>query len=664
MKRPPNDSVLALYSAMLKDIAEMRPALQLEVGRDLERLSRLYENHGESFFTRVLPMLGKHFDSCLAEGTYARSGLLSSKPVNAREAIPRLFRGMLMLVFEKAGPILESPDVDIIRCLRQLYYAVKKLEGDLPDDALFRAYNQFYQDDRNLPAPSGGWKTGFWRAMDVRGAFTVHPLPLVDGVSIDTTDKWLSVDRGLLATVQQVADMVSSSLGEFIPSEWKFRHGPGAVSEPYKNSKFEFGSWTDRLSAVFDEGEFRFHNLSAADHLTGGSWSGDLLAPEPKCKLIAVPKDQRGPRLIASEPISHQFCQQAIRDFLKSRIPSSLVSHSVSITDQVLSQKAALQASLGGEFVTADLSSASDRLSCFVVEAVFRKNLSLLNAVAACRTSEIIQNLDKKQPSSYEMRKYAPMGNATVFPLQSIVYAVYGIAATLWSRGYTGPRILPYGQINGSLKTSDIRRAARSVRIFGDDIIVAAEAWPAMQSLLEATWFKVNLSKTFISGKFRESCGMDAYDGADVTPAYVRSRFDSERPTTLASVVESSNNLYMKGWWNTSRHLLSTLPPEILKGIPVVHPRSGAFGLKNLAGLVVPKISRWNDATHQVEYLVMMVKTKVTKTIPEGIHHLYQWFTDNPGPDNPFRAGEDGGQVKRLTKAWVPVQYLYGTTQD
>jgi hypothetical protein len=644
MKRPLID-VLALYRAMSQDITRERPELTLDLVRDLERLSHLYKDHGMRFFTVTLPALGKHLDKCLSESTYTRSGLLGSRPVSKCEVVPRLFRGLLLRVFDKSGAMHGVPDKDSIRYLRQLYYAVKKYEGDLDDGTIYESYRQFYQDESELPIPSGNWEAGFWSTGSVGDSFRDPPLPITNGVSDDTYQQWRAERPELLDTLQRVADMVSSSLGEFIPSGWRVRHGPGAVSEPYRNSKYEFGSWTERLSRVFDRDEFRFPNLSFAGR-PGEAGSRDL-CPEPTCKLIAVPKDMRGPRLIASEPISHQFCQQAIRSFLKDRLQSSPVRFSISITDQELSRNAVLRASHDGSMISADLKSASDRLSCYVVERMFRRNTSLLRALAATRTSVLAQNpkkLDKKQPLLLRLRKYAPMGNSTVFPLQSIVYTIIGVTALISDVLHIEPT---------KIRRRHIERASTMVRIFGDDILIASEAWPTMDRLLRLLWFRVNDSKTHTHGKFRESCGMDAYDGVDVTPAYVLRSFDTERPTTVESVVATSNNFYMKGWLNTSAWLRWTIPEHLREEIAWVHPDSGTFGWWSAGSSCLPRKTRWNRDLHVTEYCILRVETRVRRLSPEGEHRLYQWFIDNPGPEHLFSPGEVGALVKRFTRAWV-----------
>jgi hypothetical protein len=69
--------------------------------------------------------------------------------------------------------------------------------------------------------------------------------------------------------------------------------------------------------------------------------------------------------------------------------------------------------------------------------------------------------------------------------------------------------------------------------------------------------FKVNTHKSFWKGNFRESCGMDAYSGIDVTPTYMRRLLPVDRTDShgVASTVALANQFYLKGMWRTAKFL-------------------------------------------------------------------------------------------------------------
>jgi len=169
---------------------------------------------------------------------------------------------------------------------------------------------------------------------------------------------------------------------------------------------------------------------------------------------------------------------------------------------------------------------------------------------------------------------------------------------------------------------------AKQVRVFGDDIIVPNDVYPVLTSLLAECQLKVNTSKSFHSGKFRESCGMDAYDGEDVTPAYFRQLL-SPAPTSLESIVECSNNFHKKGMWYTADFIQKTVPYQILRRILVKTMDSGAFGLASYCGQSIAHLEqRWNRDLHQDEVKVFQVLPSTKRRRGLGHGSLLQYFSE------------------------------------
>jgi hypothetical protein len=80
------------------------------------------------------------------------------------------------------------------------------------------------------------------------------------------------------------------------------------------------------------------------------------------------------------------------------------------------------------------LKSASDRISCWVIERLFRRSPSLLSALYATRTRWITQSLDKKSPEACRLRKFSTMGSAVTFPVQTILFSVLAVSSVLYTR--------------------------------------------------------------------------------------------------------------------------------------------------------------------------------------------------------------------------------------
>jgi hypothetical protein len=197
--------------------------------------------------------------------------------------------------------------------------------------------------------------------------------------------------------------------------------------------------------------------------------------------LIGVPKDFKGPRLIASEPIASQYIQQGIMNVIRENVKRSSLRHSLDFRSQEPSRKLALDASLTREFSTIDLSSASDRLSCAVVECIWRMKYSFLEALNAARTPDIIYPDGKV----VQLKKFAAQGAAFTFPLQSVVYA-----------------LICMGVIYARTGESRLSCLAKQVRVFGDDMIVPSDHYSAICSILEVLQLKVNTKKSFNQGFF------------------------------------------------------------------------------------------------------------------------------------------------------------------
>ncbi|UJQ85898.1 MAG: putative replicase protein [Leviviridae sp.] len=643
--------VSGLYCAMLKDIAVRHPELRVDSERDCKRLLSLIESRGIHFVLVDLPTYGKHFDQCLASGHLTKSGVAGFRSYRYRGPIPRLFKGLFLRVFDDFGTLLSDPDVSSIRFLRQLFAAAKKLLIDCPDSSTWEQVNEFFKIDREVRSPTLNWDG------DDLGPHDTSDLHFGDHVSCESDSLSLfdqgepptSIGRDFLDTVQSVADAVTAELGRFNPAEWKFRHGPGAVSDLKRDKyKYLFPNWPDKLEKVFPLADFAFANWSNwVDFVTQESdrFPSLFSLNEPPSRLIAVPKTYSGPRLIASEPVAHQWCQQSIRDFLVRRVEETSLGRCISFRDQRPNQDFALRASDTQSHSTIDLSSASDRISCWAVERLFRRSPSLVSALHAVRTRWIEQDIDKNSPRFHKLRKFTTMGSAVTFPVQSILFAVVSISAVLYRE-----------QLRPTY--DNIRHAARRVRVFGDDIIVPLHVHDDVVELLTYLQLKVNPSKTFSTGRFRESCGVDAFGGYDVTKVSIRHVPSVSSPASVLSAVDTHNLFYQKGWYNVCQFIKETVDRMKRYRFNLVGSDSGAIGWAcDFFEYTDVFERRWNQSLHRLEVRVTMPQGRVSRTSVDSSTMLLQYFTEVFEP--PKRSEERLGVTAlrsplRLRDAWVP----------
>jgi len=244
-----------------------------------------------------------------------------------------------------------------------------------------------------------------------------------------------------------------------------------------------------------------------------------------ECRLVAVPKDSRGPRLICVHPAEAVWIQQGCRKVLESCIehPRSPVHGKINFSDQGVNGRLALQSSSDREFTTLDLKEASDRISCHLVRYLFG---SYAYDYISCSRASHVKLLDERV---IELRKWAPMGNALTFPVQSLVFQ-----SLVWS----GIRCR-YG-----IDCSDIY-------VFGDDIIFPTKYYDGALNALIRAGLIPNVGKTFRHGFFRESCGVDAYRGIDVTPRRLR-KVDASSVSGAMSMCALAKSLGRSGYRRAS----------------------------------------------------------------------------------------------------------------
>jgi hypothetical protein len=419
---------------------------------------------------------------------------------------------------------------------------------------------------------------------------------------------------------------------ELDPWSIKPRHGPGAVADLKSGEdKYSFPVWPDKLGQIFpcewfthptgdlrissDPSDYPFRDPGLLSFWQGVS------------KLCAVPKTYKGPRLITIEPTAMQYIQQGVMHWMRDHL-SSILRQSISFNDQQPSRDMALLASSRLGLATVDLSEASDRLSCWTVERCFH-NASFLQALSACRSSNVSVDTAKFGPTVpsmvYGLRKFAGMGSAVTFPVQSIVYTVCAHVAVLAEKG----------RDPSTVRRRCLARQAERIRVFGDDIILPASALPYLYATLAHLQLKVNMGKTHWTGYFRESCGMDAYKGYEVTPFYLRhAHEDLRRGTALAQHVAVANNAYRKGLWHLCEHLRDRIPHDHRGRIPHSSEDLGVVTHSTFLDRTIAAGRRRNRfQTWSVPGIQVLEREE--RRVRESITDLLQYFLESSGFKDP-----------------------------
>lgn len=585
-----------------------------------KNVSKIVISRGLTFLLSDLPKIGKDYDSALSSGVF---------PIEKYESGIKgvTFRYLLSDTFDLTTGELHTCDPNVVFFTRQLLYLFKDLEIDCPVENIHKTVQKFIDVERELREPSGSWHSDVlsqkrFRFMD-------------DPVLVDSHPR----SRKLWGIV----DLVFSRL---IPTKeidvltLRPKHGPGAVADMKSGGdKYSFPHWPSKLDATFPWCAFAQHREDF--HITEEVTS-TLSVEEPPAQLIAVPKSFDAPRLIASEPIAHQFLQQALMSWMRTNLHPSL-RISIDFLSQEPSREAALAASKNGHLATVDLSSASDRLSCWTVERAFGSNLSILRALHAVRTRRIVDATNTHPELNLLMKKFAAQGSAVTFPVQTIVYTGLCIAAYLFCE-------------NLSPTARNINRAARKVRVYGDDIILPRICVPILTLMLDSLQLKVNAQKTHTDGAFRESCGMDAWRGYDVTPCYLHTIEWDTSPQSQVSYLDVSNNAFRKGLWQLAELLDEGVPLVIAKR--TLTTRADGDGFRRFT--FVPgyrTTGRVRMCQHLHKDMVKLITVSPLLSVKQrgSWQDFYQFLIERPQPHTKWSSGYLTKKRLLLKSRWVAV---------
>jgi hypothetical protein len=298
--------------------------------------------------------------------------------------------------------------------------------------------------------------------------------------------------------------------------------------------------------------------------------------------------------LISIEPSYNQFVQQALQSSLKALLARD--GFASNYEDQTHNQRMALQGSNHGRVATIDLSEASDRVSLALVEELFGFNPGFIRYLKLSRSS-FVQLPDGELVL---LNKFASMGSALTFPIESMVFHTLAVTALCQHSGSQAR--------SSSVEHWKLR--SETLSVYGDDIIISTDVAPKLIELLESLGMRVNHSKSFLSGSFRESCGVYAFDGREVTPSYQRAALPQSMANSNELVKASAlrNQLFEKFGEIRAVRFLDSLIGSLVK-YPSV-PR-GMDAIGRWSDFPDYSNSRWNRHLQRLEWRVpTLIETK------------------------------------------------------
>lgn len=414
----------------------------------------------------------------------------------------------------------------------------------------------------------------------------------------------------------------------FDPKNILPRHGPGAVATGERLwDKWSFKRLYNQIHQYYPYFDYFMCNGTTAV-LDSIHWYKGLERLETGiAKFVLVEKDSRGPRGISMEPLEYQYVQQGLSREVVFRLEHHpLTKGHVNFSDQMVNRSLALESSRTKEYCTMDLKDASDRVSLQLVEKLFRHSPELLRALKATRTSAT----ELPNGEIVEMKKFAPMGSALCFPVEATCFFALCVAAIA--------RRARMRQVE----------AAQLVYVYGDDIIVPVEYMNVCADTLERFGLRVNRSKSFANSHFRESCGMDAFYGVQVTPTRVKKLLAQEPTgTSYAAYVQTINAFRKSGYWIAAswvQQFVEKLYGQIPHGVantsfPCIIEESARSA--EYANRCKGFKMRWNRELFHVEFKVRVLLSPCQESRLEGWARVLQ---------NLLQPVRDGWTARRSTK--------------
>lgn len=602
-----------IHHACYRDVA-CAPDMSSEDGDfDIMYVKARLAKEGPSFLTKTLPLLGKHLDRVLsALETSVNPEPFQGFTTMPGTVLPKYLGWLFLKVLAPDGSVLGNADSIALGRLRQILYLFYKLELPYTSEQSQATLDKFVLTDSSLPSPDA------------------HPMG-GDDFTATPGNMWV------LARARALVHRVLANYDPLDHEALQARHGPGAVATGEKShEKPIFRRYYEHLHAVFPYDIHMSYNLSSINDEWEG-WQKLESLRESTAKVVLVPKDSRGPRIISCEPLEIQWIQQA----LMTRLVNILETHPltrghVNFKRQSINGNLALVASTmspfqGDQWVTMDMKDASDRVSLALVRHLFPNRW--VTALEGCRSSST------RLPDGQilRMKKFAPMGSATCFPVEALIFYAICVA----TQQYQNKELLGRG----------FRKAPDEwPYVYGDDLIIKPNLFDAIVDNLEMVHLKVNLDKCCRGRWFRESCGVDAFKGLNVTPLKIRRPLGHPSRTTWLSWIEYHNWFSTRGYDQVALRIRQYLALSPLAGFILVmdsiwlEGRKPGYAYLDVAGerphaLVGDLWQRYNKRLFRREYFLWGVSACLKKHPVPGWSEMLQ------------RAALRGGNLSSAVKA-------------
>lgn len=554
--------------------------------RDIKTFHKRYDAEGLSFVTKTLPILMTGLFNLLESGVASFPGFKLKRGME----YPKFLGGMFRLALESTDLRVKSKAFDV---LYSFTTAFKKLRGDYPESVLLKQFTDFIKTDQK--------------------SCNLH---------------YFQNERSL-EIMRRARQIITNICGHFDLEELRQqpRPGPGAVNTRMKKGeRYRPRTLYKQIDDVLSYQEWWYVTpwhacLRSREFLS--LYNSRKAIPTARFKF--VPKTMDKPRGICIEENEMQVMQQCVRqwfyDVFKRLEPN------IAITKQHINANLALESSITQENATIDMSEGSDRIFRNLVSWLFQ-HCGELHTVLMALSTRVVEPPTELQdvfPAPIPLNKYAPMGSALCFPVMTLVH--YALVTSICE-----------ASTDNNEERLDMRNR---IYVYGDDIVLPSKYAPIVFKWLPIFGMKLNKTKSFYRSHFRESCGIHAFHGVDVTPVYIKYVPVPNNAKALTSAFAVERQLYNKGLFTTAefqrqqiREQAGYNPVQVAEGTSFagfIRP----FSEDDLRHIKYNFRRKWSHRYQCSRYTLPQINAPIIKSdVPSDDDAYLRWLwtrAENPG---------------------------------
>jgi hypothetical protein len=303
--------------------------------------------------------LGKSLDKALSLDTPLNSSELRFETQSGSK-LPRFLGELFNEVLNKDGTPLQIPCVKCVSTLRQILYLFYKYELPYSEKLELQVLDQFKQTETELTTITDKLdkiyesikvfdphcrrrylrrhqRQRISRTVDHQ-RFQKEVLAIPSETVMASKESWrdplvCSEGNPNLHLVREARILLSRLFASFDPKNIVPRHGPGAVAT--KQQLWSKYLWTNVSAKITDRYPLDEYFYACLGHVCDRFRDNAITDSDLPARVILVPKDSRGPRLISCEPVDYQWIQQGLGRAIVRHVEEHwLTKHNVFFSNQ------------------------------------------------------------------------------------------------------------------------------------------------------------------------------------------------------------------------------------------------------------------------------------------------------------------------------------------